>query len=344
MTRVLSTARRSATTLWVAVSGIALTAAVGGWALASRALNGFGAVGEAVLYCAVVGSFFLGAGLALWAHRWLAPLAVGGAGLVLVWILAAGGLQYANANAALAVQTAALVAVASFRTGLRRGVAAVVVLPLLSLTLVADSRAGALTGALVLLAVLSPSPPDYWLRRLALGAGTLFAGLVALQGIVVGRGLRPAGLVRALSESRFELWSEALALIAQRPVVGHGPGAFSLISPTAQSNPLLRPSHSAPLEVASDLGLVGLGLLALVVAAGYLAIAAAPSSASLVAVAAWTGLWSHSLVDYPVDYPLIMLVAGLVVGAALGEACSADARTMGNSRTKTPHQLHSRSS
>ena len=91
-----------------------------------------------------------------------------------------------------------------------------------------------------------------------------------------------------------------------------------MLSPTALSDPDTRPAHSVVLEAGAELGLVGIALLALVVAWGYWRLTVGASPAVLVGIAAWTALWLHSLVDYVADFSSVLLAAGLVLGAAVG--------------------------
>ena len=286
------------------------------WAGTVLLVTGEGSVSAVVLYAVVVGAPCLGFAVAWLAGTGLFAIAVVGAVAATV-LLAAGGLGYPNANAALAVQIAGLLGVVLVRRGTRRLLVAGVLLVPLAFTVVNLSQAGFVTGLGVIAAVAIHRRSR---RAVATATGLGIALLVAVVAWQIAAATArlepPPVVVRALSSVRFDLWSEAWELIAARPVTGHGPGAFSVLSPTAAGDADLRPAHSAPLEFGAELGVVGVSILLVLVAVGFAVVVRMPSSGSIVAVATWTALWLHSMVDYVADFPVVLFVAGLVLGSA----------------------------
>jgi hypothetical protein len=235
-----------------------------------------------------------------------------------VTVVAGAGLGYPNATAAFSVQVLALLMVAwsdaSDRGGRLRVAAGAVSVGVVIILL--GSLAGIVTGLLVLGARFLLMPGGSSAKRAAASAGFLLVMTAAGQLIVAAKGRAPA-LAWALSQRRLDLWSDAMDLAATALVVGHGPGTFGVLSPTALSDPDTRPAHSVLLETMAEQGLIGAALLAALVAWGYWRLANRPTRAVLVGIAAWTALWLHSLVDYVADSPMVMLAAGVVLGASV---------------------------
>lgn len=293
--------------------------------------------GYAVLIASLAFGFILGRRLS---HAQPGPrtvVAVVGAGLALVSIPAFGGLGYDNANAALAVQATAMVAVALAGRGAPRGLTAAALIPAFAIAVLTSSWAGGFIALTVAVAALAP-PLSPRAHRVTAGlAWTVVLGLAAAQVSLVLSGWQPAVLERPLSWARFVLWSDALDLAAERPLLGHGPGSFADLSSIGTIDPLLTRAHSSVLEVTAELGLVGLAILLAVITAGFVLLARTAGTASLVAIAAWAGLWAHSLVDFVADYPAILLAAGLVVGvASTTRSCSRGESTHTTTTRRTP--------
>jgi hypothetical protein len=75
-------------------------------------------------------------------------------------------------------------------------------------------------------------------------------------------------LAAANGSGRYEEWTGALHAFREHPLGGIGLGSWeSWWSPRREFSPAVRNAHSEPLEVAAELGLPGLGLLALIVLA-----------------------------------------------------------------------------
>lgn len=76
-------------------------------------------------------------------------------------------------------------------------------------------------------------------------------------------------VVRPTASARLEYWRQAIESIKERPFLGSGPGTFSLTSLRLQSGPN-RASwfvHSQPLQIASEMGLIGFGIFVWLVVA-----------------------------------------------------------------------------
>lgn len=136
-----------------------------------------------------------------------------------------------------------------------------------------------------------------------------------------------------ISSSRFAIWHDALALVAQQPWGGVGWGRFNLawtLTPSPdRPTAFFDHTHNLPLQLAVELGLP-LALAVLGLLAWGLARAARPRAAldaatddgrraALVAVL-MIGL--HSLLEYPLWYLHFLLPAAWLWGWALGAAAA----------------------
>lgn len=276
----------------------------------------------------------LALGMGVWLGRsWLAgrgrreaELIIGALAAVLVLAMltdpgAGGGpLGYANANAALAVQGAALAGVLAARTrswaiGLIVGLVTLVG-PLAFRSIGGAAAAVVVLPALVVAVVGASGRVSRWLAGLAALAGAALVSAVAVGVVWLAELERwPALASATLDEARRVMWSEALGMWRRAPVAGMGPGSFESVSSLA-SDPDTSTAHSSLLQVGAETGWIGVALLATVVLVGFWLAARAPGPAAVVSVAAWTALWTHSLVDHIVDFPAVVLVAGLVLGWA----------------------------
>lgn len=248
-------------------------------------------------------------------------VAVGVAGsLVLTWpgVLRAGGapLGYANGNATLA-SLGSIAAIAAARAErditVRRGWIALAGL-LGALTVATGSVAGVLAFA-VALGLLGLSAVTRWAGFAVVGglvAVSLTLGVtsaVALGSDIGGLGER--------ADVRGELWAAAAELAREEPITGIGPGQFAQRTPVS-SDEDLRWAHHGYLQVAAELGLVGLVLVAALTAWLWAVLWAAMgdrlASASLAAVALTTvGL--HSAVDYVWHLAPVLLATCTLFGA-----------------------------
>jgi O-Antigen ligase len=130
----------------------------------------------------------------------------------------------------------------------------------------------------------------------------------------------PGRLTDLCANNRLQWWGEALDVAADRPVGGSGAGTFALARRRYRENatPVTEP-HSVPLQLLSDLGVVGLALALAVVVGAVVGvrrgIRQAPgldraAAAALACLVLAYGV--HALVDYDLDFLAVtgpMLVA-----------------------------------
>jgi putative inorganic carbon (HCO3(-)) transporter len=221
-------------------------------------------------------------------------------------------------------------------TALALGVVAVAWLGLL--TTLSQSSYVALLGGLALLAVASGLP-----RRVALPAAALLAVavvvlIVALPGAVR---LNPeqAGSVRKATSGRSDLVRGGASLFTARPVLGWGSGSFEheylRRELRRRRTRQVTASHTIPLTIAAEQGLVGLGVyIALLAAAFRLLLRGVRADLARLAIAAaFTGLVLHSL-SYAAFLEDPATWAILAVGAALA-ACAAQRSSSATSVSPT---------
>lgn len=219
----------------------------------------------------------------------------------------------------------------------------------------AQAGGGPLAGALVALVCLLPSmpaddPPRPALALVGLGAGLTLAATVArvrrwpalllLGGVVLAgaAGLLATagggdGAGQTVAEARVNLASPdrtgalhaALRLVAQHPLTGTGPGQADLRwKGTGHGTHLYAYVHNEYLQLAAELGLVGLVLLAVLLAAMarllWRARPTDPASATWAGVvAAATAFIVHSGFDFVWHLPAIVLTVTLLIGIVLPE-------------------------
>lgn len=228
-------------------------------------------------------------------------------------------LGYANANTAAATQVMVLCVLAVLNRGrpaLTRAVLATGAVAAGYAAVHHGSTAGLTTAAPVALAALWVTwrTPRRKLWASGLGIASLGAAGAALLWLA-SRDSWPPALLRALDPVRQTLWEVALGLWRAHPVTGGGPGSYVLVNPYGY-DPDTMAAHSSLLQVGAELGLVGVVLLAALVAAGYVLAGRGAAPYAILATAAWTALWVHSLVDHLFDYPAVPLLAGVVLGWA----------------------------
>ena len=232
---------------------------------------------------------------------------------------------YPNAQAAVGVQ---LVAVAGLMlskgaTVSSRPVASVrlilgMVVGILGVLLAARARAASILvvviGALVAVAVRCGMQIS---RRIVVGIGLIGVCIAGL--VVVGLGNQPVwprwlGGDGGLSQARHYLWRDAQQLWKLNPIVGGGPGSFYEFSDTARSEDHLYAAHSSILQVAAELGAIGVVLFLAVLVAGAVVASQGDPARGLIGVAAWCALAVHSMIDHLYEFPLVCLLAGVVIG------------------------------
>jgi O-antigen ligase len=112
-------------------------------------------------------------------------------------------------------------------------------------------------------------------------------------------------------------WHVAWQEVSASPVAGRGAGTFELAWLEEQPIPeSILDAHSLYLETLAELGLVGLGLLALALAPPLVAaLRGASGGASAAAAGGYVAFLFHAGVDWDWEMPAVT-VAGLLCGAA----------------------------
>jgi uncharacterized integral membrane protein len=180
-----------------------------------------------------------------------------------------------------------------------------------------------------------------WAGRLRPLAAAAVAAVV--MGLVLGGvGERPSdaelatgagsGRLTSVSSNRYEYWRVGLNAFERRPLAGVGSGGFRVEwlreRPIAET---VKDTHSLEVEIAAELGLVGLlafaAMLAGVVATGRRALRRDPALAAgwCAALLVWL---LHASIDWDWQLPAVTLPAIVLAGAliALAEASPAAAR------------------
>lgn len=229
-------------------------------------------------------------------------------------LLGAGGAPtgYANSNATLAA-VGVMAAVASARrapVGRRRQAWTALAAALVLTTLLTGSLGGTivlvLAGALLVLASWSRWPP------VVAAGGAVAVGLaLSVTVLVATDDSMPLGHTEVV---RVELWSAAVDLARDDPVLGSGAGAFEDRNPVTQDADL-RWVHHEYLELAVEIGGVGL-VLVLAFGLTVLARLALAGGAGTAAAAAVTIVALHGTVDHVWHAPALLLVTALLVGDA----------------------------
>ncbi len=171
-------------------------------------------------------------------------------------------------------------------------------------------------------------------RRLLVGAA-LAAGIFGVLQVVAAAGLfanDPTAVTIAqrlptrasAGEERWTLWAGAAQMFLDAPWTGAGfgrfPGRFFEIGPTLDPPwpDIVAPhAHNLPLQVAAELGLPGLAILAAGLVAwglGAKRAAASPEKAWLLGLLIVIGI--HSLLEYPLWYAYFLGIAAIALGAS----------------------------
>lgn len=163
------------------------------------------------------------------------------------------------------------------------------------------------------------------------------AGIIAVVvGLVVYAGLQERGTgkrqqtvasaarLTRVDSNRYEYWAVAVRAFADAPIRGLGAGGFAVAwlreRPTPETP---RRAHSLELEIAANLGIVGLVALSLLLA-GAIAAARRAHRHSPELVAGWCAaatVWVlHSTIDWDWEMPAVSLLAFILAGALVGVA------------------------
>lgn len=253
----------------------------------------------------------------------LVAVAVAGA-VALSWpgVLRADGppTGYANANASLtAIAVFAALAVGTRSHGAARRAWTVLAAALYATTILTGSIAGVASLSLAL-GLLTLERRTH-LRGLTVlgGAVVVAAAVVATTGIAFG--VDAGGLDDRLGV-RAELWAEALAMAEEHPLQGIGPGQFASQTAVSRDDDL-RWVHHGYLQVAAELGAVGLALVACL--ATWIGAQLLHQARRCPRRAAWGAgatvvIGVHATMDYVWHVPTVMLVFALVLGSSTAPA------------------------
>ncbi|MGV9880169.1 O-antigen ligase family protein [Streptomyces sp. NPDC003006] len=309
-------------------AGAALLGACAAWALITATLHGGSPEGLLLAVLAVAAGYAggricgtllpvaapcAGALAGLWLAAWAPRLTIG----------PSSPLGHAGATAGLLVLSAGAACCAAWaaRTAAARVALRVLAAGIAGAAAALGSPAAFAGCAGVLLCSLAAA------RTRCRGLG--LAGLAAATALITGASLAvaddmlPDGLAASLEgrlgRQRVLLWRDALGLAEREPAMGVGPGRFGEVSPIVTRHLLTdgKP-HSAPLQQASEQGLVGVALLAAVFCWLLYALWRSPRSTQVVlsAGAALTALTAVATVGNALSVTAVTTGAGLLAGIA----------------------------
>ncbi|HEU4463786.1 MAG TPA: O-antigen ligase family protein [Gemmatimonadota bacterium] len=262
---------------------------------------------------------------------WALPAAVVVAALAVVLrspagsfshLSAQGFLGYSNAKAAFFVQAAfATVMVFARNRSWKVGACLLPVLVLFLAIPVSSRSLGAFLSSLVILPAIYVAVFRRGHRPLMISAIALVAFAV-LSSVSLGRafsngisGERESRAAEALDPGRARAWGDAYGILSDRPVLGVGPGGFSLASGNALFESDLRWAHNEFLQVGAELGVVGLLLVLGLFAWTFMRLSSPLAGSSTVAALAVAALALHASVDYLFHFPLLPAVTLALVGS-----------------------------
>lgn len=136
------------------------------------------------------------------------------------------------------------------------------------------SRSGLIGASLAIVGTMVTRPGLQLVQRAGVGLGSIFvAGITFLVGFVAN----PHNLQRGFSDrgsGRLDLWTTSIELVKEQPLVGYGLGQlrfiippYLLVTPGSQRLGESRgevSAHNTWLDIAGDLGLIGVGIFATV--------------------------------------------------------------------------------
>jgi O-antigen ligase len=233
-------------------------------------------------------------------------------------------LGYGNANGALftlGVAAACVVAIVANKEPVRR-VAGILAVLLLGLAVFSLSKTAAVLAVGILVIAIVAHRLGRWV--VLVGTFVVMAAVALTVVLALTNGNLPL-LSDELSERRTALWREAMAITADEPVFGVGPGIFAQTSPTALADADARWAHSAYLQVGAETGAIGAVLLALVLMWVFGALYRSRQDKRLIVIgtAAVTALAVHAAIDYVAHFPALVIIAALFAGLASARAGSA---------------------
>ncbi|QEU96091.1 O-antigen ligase domain-containing protein [Streptomyces kanamyceticus] len=309
-------------------TGVALLGACAAWALITAGVRGGSPEGVLLAVLAVAAGYAGGRICGA-----LLPVAAPCAGALVGLGLAAAAphvplgltspLGLAGATAALLVLAAGAACCAAWAA---RTPSACLALRLLAVGITGAAAAlGSLFGFVGCAVVLLCSLATALTRRRAPALAVLAVSALLVTGVsvAVADETLPDGLTAPLEgqlgRHRVLLWQDALGLATREPAMGVGPGRFGEVSPVHADDVLAdgKP-HSAPLQLASEQGVVGAALLAAVFCWLLYALWRSPRSTQVVlsAGAALTALTAVAAVGNALSVTAVTTGAGVLAGIA----------------------------
>jgi O-antigen ligase len=309
--------------------GFVLLAALAGWILLAANASGGEAAGTVGLLLAGGAAYVLGHLLGRQA-RTLGPMlllavAVGVVIASPTEILSAAPLSgpfgYVNAKAAFFAQASLAGIMVSFGSSSPAGRTAGVISGVGFAVVVLSSASIAAAGLLVALPGIALAATAWRGSRAGVAICAALFGIALVGTIVLGAAYEPGksipGPHRLSTERRLTLWSEAVAITAERPLFGVGPGRFQAVSPTALADRDARWAHHEFLQLGAESGVVGLVLLAGVFVWGFARLSVGPpDTITALGAAALAALGIHACLDYVLHFAPVPLAGALLVGAA----------------------------
>lgn len=171
-------------------------------------------------------------------------------------------------------------------------------------------------------------------RAKSFAAIGVIAAVLAVLVVWVGSDPVVHRLTDMKDANRLSIFKDTLHMWWSRPVVGYGAGTFALVYPTYQSfvvDSVINHAHNDYLELLSETGLVGLGLVSWFLTLVYRKTTkqlqprsrSIDSAAMIAVMAGITGLLVHSLVDFnfhiPSNAALFFVMCAIAATASAGE-------------------------
>lgn len=156
--------------------------------------------------------------------------------------------------------------------------------------------------------------------RAALTAAVLAALAAGSAAVAISAPVEQNG---GFAHGRLDLWSAAIAAAADRPLLGYGAETFLAATGDLQDGAAIRFAHNLPLELATELGLLGFALALALYAACARALSRVRDDRALWLLGPATIAF---LVAGLLDWEWHFAASGSVFAAALGVLVSADER------------------
>ena len=316
---------------WYDAAGVALAAAFAAWTVTSAAVRAGNPWPQVVLLAAATTAYVIGR---LQGGRQPVFVAAAVAVSILVGTAASGPdalsggalappLGYGNANGSLftlGVAAACVVAIVANKEPGRR-VAGVLAVVFLGLAVFSLSKTAVVLAVGILVIAIVAHRLGRWV--VLIGPFVVMAAVAVTVVLALTNGSLPL-LSDELSERRTVLWREAMAITADEPVFGVGPGIFAQTSPTALADADARWAHSAYLQVAAEAGVVGAVLLGLILLWVFGALYRSQQDLRhvMIGTAAITALAVHAAIDYVAHFAAVVIIAALLAGLASARAGS----------------------